>query len=323
MSLSMQEKIDEEMLYPIKRLMSDVYSENLTMEEAKVKESVTTFFNRKRQFLSELKQRYGSDYAGCSAAVEIYKDFDAILRAPDTVSMFQEILNRRDSLEDKAETLEQLEGFYREGSSQQKNYQDAKDICSWYAQNCSLQDLSKMEDVINQMHIIIALDMPFSKMNELANLVFQANSAKDEILEDKLNRTKAAVEYDRDAVSAELSNVLNANLTEDQKNRIQQKADSILAQYEAWLSSLTRQTDNMDSYITASAGNLSGFRGFIASVMNEGVGGQVRAKQVRIIDYIPAVNKKVKSPDDVDTVLQAIREKLLEALKDNDEIDLE
>ena len=49
-------------------------------------------------------------------------------------------------------------------------------------------------------------------MNELANLVFQASAAKQKILEDKLERTKKAVESDRDAVSRELSNVLRAEL---------------------------------------------------------------------------------------------------------------
>ena len=59
-------------------------------------------------------------------------------------------------MEDKAETLEQLEAFYKEGSNQQKNYQDAKDICNWYAQNSSLQDLSKLDAIVAQMSEIIS-----------------------------------------------------------------------------------------------------------------------------------------------------------------------
>ena len=51
------------------------------------------------------------------------------------------------------------------------------------------------------------------------NLVFQASSAKEKILEEKLDRTKKAVEKDRDAVSRELADALGAELTEDQKNR--------------------------------------------------------------------------------------------------------
>ena len=199
---------------------------------------------------------------------------------------------------------------------------DAKDICDWYSKNCSLQDLTKLDDIVRCMDDIISLDMPFSRMNELANLVFQASAAKEKILEEKLESTKKNVEKDRDAVSRELSDALNANLSEDKKNRIQEKADEVLGQYNEWIASLNSQTANMDSYVTASANNLLGFRHFISTVMSEDSGKQVRAKRINIIDCIPTVNKKIKTASDVDIVLSAIREKLLVELENNDEIDL-
>jgi hypothetical protein len=188
--------------------------------------------------------------------------------------------------------------------------------------NCSLQDLSELTDIVRQMNDIISLDMPFTRMNELANLVFQANSAKEKILDAKLDQTKKTVETDRDTVSRELSDVLGTALSDDQKNRIKDKSEEVLAQYDEWLGSLTRNTANMDSYVTASANNLSGFRRFISNVMSEGNDKPVRAKSVRIIDYVPTVKKKVKTAADVDVVLEAIREKLLAELENNDEIDL-
>lgn len=323
MVVRLQEKIDEQILYSVKRIMSDIYSENLSLEEAKLKEGIVSFFGRKRDFISNLKTKYGSDYAGCSVAVEIYKDFDAILHATDTISIFQEVINRKDSLEDRAEILEQLEAFYKEGSNQQKNYQDAKDICNWYSQNCSLQDLSSLDDIVKKMNEIISLDMPFTKMNDLANLVFQANTAKEKILDEKLEKTKEAIESDRDALSKELSEALSAELSDEQKNRIQGKADEVSSQYEEWINSLNNQTSNMDSYVTASANNLSGFRSFISSVMTEGKKEKVKSKRVRIIDYVPTVNKKISSEEDVDKVLAEIRKKLLSELENNDEINLE
>ena len=323
MVVRLQEKIDEQVLYSVKRIMSDVYSENLSLEETSLKEGVVSFFGRKKDFITDLKTKYGSDYAGCSVAVEIYKDFDAILHATDTVSIFQEVINRKDSLEDKAEILEQLEAFYKEGSNQQKNYQDAKDICDWYSQNCSLQDLSSIDDIVEKMNEIISLDMPFTKMNELANLVFQANAAKEKILDEKLAKTREAIESDRDALSKELSEALSAELSDEQKKRIQDKADEILAQYDEWINSLNNQTSNMDSYVTASANNLAGFRAFISLVMTEGKKEKVKSKRVRIIDYVPTVNKKISSEEDVDKVLSEIRKKLLSELENNDEINLE
>ena len=52
MVIRLQEKIDEQVLYAVKRIMSDVYSENLPLEETKLKEGVVSFFTRKKEFLS-------------------------------------------------------------------------------------------------------------------------------------------------------------------------------------------------------------------------------------------------------------------------------
>lgn len=322
MVVRLQEKIDEQILYSVKRIMNNTYSENLPMEENKLKEGVIDFFTRKRDFLGKIRQRYGSSYAGSTVAAEIYQDFDAILRSSDTLSIFNEIIARKDSLEDNAETLEQLEAFYKDGSNQQKNYQDGKKICEWYAQNCSLQDLSKLEPIVAKMNDIIAMDMPFTRMNDLANLVFQASTVKAEIIKAKLERIKKRIETDRDTVSKELSEALKAELTDDQKDRLQAKADQIANQYQGWLNTLTVDTPNMDSYVTASANTVNDFRRFITNVMNEGGEPSVRTKRMRIIDCVPTVNKKVTSTDDVDRVVDAIRQKLLADLDEYDEIDL-
>ncbi len=116
---------------------------------------------------------------------------------------------------------------------------------------------------------------------------------------------------------------MGSGLTDEQKQRIQDKATEVLEQYEEWLASLNNQTANMDSYVTASANNLSGFRNYISSVITEGNKKTVKSKRVRIVDCIPTVDKKISSKDDIEKVLGVIREKLLAELADNDELNLE
>ena len=305
--------------------MNEVYSENYPLEEEKVKDGVIAFFDKKKTFLSGLKAKYGTDYAGSKVAADIFHDFEAILKSNDASTIFNEIMKRKESLEENAETLEQLEAFYKENSSQQKNYQDATEMIDWYTQNYMLQDLSDMGDVISKMNEIVGMEMPFQRMNELANLVFQASNIKDKILETKLKRTKRQLESDRDTISKELSEAVLADLTDDQKSRLQEKADDLMSQYESWLNSLTKKTANMDSYITASSTSVRTFRSFITQVMNEGTGGDIpviRTKKVSIIDSIPVANKKVKTTEDVDRVVTAIKQKLLRELEDNDELNL-
>jgi hypothetical protein len=317
-----KEIIDDNILYQVKRIMNDAYSENLPLDEAQLKSGVVAFFERKKNFLADLKTKYGSDYAGSKVAAELYQDFSAILKSNDSLSVFNEIIGRAGSLEDNAETMEQLEGFYKEGSHQQKNYQDALEIIGWYNSNRMFEDLSRLDSVIESMQVIIDMEMPFQKMNDLANLVFKANELRDQIMQDKYKETIYRLEQDRNKITLELHEASVPYLSEDQRSRIQGKADELSAQYNDWLSSLSKTTSNMDSYITASSSSVSGFRKFITSVMNEGTKTPVRSKRISIIECVPAASKKVTSADDVEKVLDAIRSKLLAELENNDEVDL-
>lgn len=317
-----KEIIDEAILYSVKRIMNDIYSENLPLEEVALKSGIISFFERKRQFLTDLKTKYGSDYAGAKIAADIYHDFNAILKSSDALTIFNEIIIRKDSLDAHAETLEQLEAFYRDGSHQQKNYADAVAIIDWFNANSLLEDLSRLQPDVAKMYAIVSMEMPFKKMNELAELVFDASEIKEKILESKYQGTVHTLNKDRDAISYELREATAADLTDAQKDKLRARADEIFAQYDSWLGKLSKVTPNMDSYITASANSVSSFRRFVAQVLSEGAETPVRAKKISIIDCIPVAHKKVSSADDVDKVLAAIKAKLLAELKDNDELNL-
>ena len=317
-----KEVIDEQIRYQVKRIMNDIYSENLPLDEAQLKSGVVDFFERKMKFLSGLKTKYGTDYAGSKVAAELYQDFSAILKSGDSLTIFNEIINRADSLGDYAETLEQLEGFYKDGSHQQKNYQDALEIIEWYISNRMFENLSRLDTVIEKMQAIVDMEMPFQKMNELADLVFTANELRDQVLQDKYDGTVRCLKQDRELIERELQGVLDMALTDEQLSRIKEKADELANQYTEWLSSLSKNTPNMDACITASSNSVSDFRKFILSVMSEGAPVPVRSKRVSIIECVPTARKKVTSADDVEKVLDAIRTKLLAELKNNDEVNL-
>ena len=323
MILRIQEKIDDAILYKVKRIMQDAYDENIPLDEAKLKEGVTSFFENKRKFLSDLKAKYGSDYAGVGVATEIYRDFDAILRSSDTLTIFNEVIAREDSLKDKAEQLEQLESFYRAGSNQQKNYKDAIEIAEWYRNNYMFNDLSALSDVITRINDILSMKMPFGKMTELASLVFEAREVKTKILEDKCNVAKKRLEEDRTSINKELREVLNTDIAQERKNKIQEAADELNKKYDNWLSSLQPFTPNIEAYITSSHSQLEKFREFIATAIIDGTKPNTRSKRVKIIECVPVANKKIKSVDDVEKVLAAIKDKLLKELGDSDEINLD
>ena len=297
--------------------------ENIPLDENQLKDRVTSFFKDKKKFLEDLRVKHGSTYAGSKAATEIYKDFDAITKTSDPLTVFNEVIAREDSLKSNSDSLEQLEAFYKDGSSQQKNFEEAKKLSSWYQQNKMLEDLSAMDDVISRIDAIVQMEMPFSKMTELANLVFQANEEKAKVIDAKYKNTIKRLEYDRDSIGKETAEVMKLELTDDQKSRIQEKADEISDQYDQWFKTITSQTSNLDSYITASSNTLRTFKAFIANIMSEGQREEKKSKRVRVIDCIPMAKKRVSSSKDVDVVVDIIKEKLLLELENNDEIDLD
>ena len=269
-----------------------------------------------------LKVKYGSDFAGSLVVPEIHQDFEAITKTSDALTIFNEIIKRKEHLIDKAEVLEQLEGFYKEGSNQQKVYKDAVDILDWYSKNVMFNDLSKLQDVISEIGQIVAMEIPFSKMSDLANLVFKAGEIKQAILSEKYENTKRKLEKDLSKINQEMQEALSQDLVEEKKKQIQERGEALAHGYEDWFNSLSPMSQNMDSYITSSESAVKKYREFIAQMLVSTADVQLKRKSVRMIEYVPIANKKVRDESDVNKVVDAIRNKLLADLKDCDEIDL-
>lgn len=323
--IKLHEKVSDEVLFQVKRIMNEAYGYNIPLDENRMKEEVISFFTQKKQRLSDIKAKYGSDYPGSRVVAELYREFEAILKSTDALTIFQEIIARKDSLIDKADLLEQLEAFYKDGSSQYKTYKEACQIFDWYNQNRLLVDLSKLDDAINRIGEIISMEMPFSKMSELATLVFNASEIKNAIVDEKYNSTVQQLEKDKKTIEVELEEALNnSKIPDDKKADIRDKADEILATYSTWFRQLNRNTENMDSYLTSSRNTVKGFRVFIENIISADDGSKtVRRKRVRIIDCVPVANKTISSQEDIDKVVKAIKEKLMSELNSNDEINLD
>jgi hypothetical protein len=337
MVIRTQEKIDDNILYQVKQIMSNVYSITVQMKESEMKKDVLDFFNKKKEFLTNLKIKYsGKTFAGSGSIPAIYTDIDAITKTSDTATIFGEIIARKDSLEDNADILEQLEAFYKEGSSQKKVYDDALEIVRWYDDNNSLfGGLEELAPVISEMSEILNMTVPFAKMTQLNNLVFQANEVKDKILETKFQNALRSINADRDEIKKELDAAVSSDISEKKKTKIKDKYDEIERTYTNWGNNLTKKTNNLDSYVVSSQKTVTGFKEFIQKVLVEAeavpaVGGEVtppvtpvlKRKTVRVVDCVPTAKKKIKSQADIDSVVAYIKAELEKALHDSDEIDL-
>ena len=320
MVVRQKEVIDETILYKVKRLMNDVYSVSLPLEEKALKEGVIRFFEQKRQFLADLGTKYGAEYPGSKVANDIHQTFNAILRSTDAATVFNEILTQTDALEDKAETLEQLESFYKVDSHQQQNFNDAKEMIKWYDANYILENLESLKPAVDAMKKITSMDMPFKEMSKLADLVFQAKEIKLKIQEEKCRRTRQSLEDDCSKIQKELHEALALQLPEEKKKQLQAKAEEISAHYGNWLETISSTTPNLDSYITASSKTVDEFRNFVNGIVNSNPEPKTHSKLVKLIDCVPVANKTVSSQADIEKVVDAIRGRLLKELQGNDEL---
>ena len=335
MVVRVQEKIDESVLIQVKQIMNKIYSLSLQINESEMKKEVLNFFTKKRDFLRNLKIKYGNEFAGASCVPSISKDIEEIVRTNDSATIFNEIILRKDSLEEKSEILEQLESFYKEGSNQQKVYNDALEIVKWYYQNNNLLNaLNKLDNVISSIDEILKMDVPFTKINQLSDLVFKAGEVKEQILEEKYNEVINSLKDDQKNIKNEFDGVTSSDLSESKKNKIKDKYEEIDNMYQSWYNTLSNKTQNLDSYVVSSQNTVKDFKKFISSVMvevesipnvdnpNQPVK-EIKRKNVRVIDCVPIAKKKIKSKDDIDSVIESIRKALEEALQNNDEITID
>lgn len=333
MVIRTQEKISDEILYKVKKIMNDIYALSIPMKEVDMKNDVLAFFNKKKEFLSNLKIKYsGKSFAGSGSIPTIYADIDAITRTSDTATIFNEIITRKDNLEENADILEQLESFYKEGSSQKKVFDEATEICRWYDDNNTIfADLGAIADTIAAMNTILQMPVPFSKMTELGNLVFQANDIKDQILQEKYDNAIRSINNDKAEIKKELDAANTTDISDVQKAKIQDKYDEIEKTYNSWNNTISKKTTNLDSYVLSSQNTVKNFKKFVGTVLAEKTENTVdsvdyhkpiRRKTVRVIDCVPTAKKKIKSNEDIKAVLDYIKAELENALNSNDEIDL-
>ena len=128
-------------------------------------------------------------------------------------------------------------------------------------------DLSKLQDVISEMGQIVVMEIPFSKMSDLANLVFKAGEIKQAILSEKYENTKRKLEKDLSKINQEMQEALSQDLVEEKKKQIQERGEALAHGYEDWFNSLSPMSQNMDSYITSSESAVKKYREFIAQML--------------------------------------------------------
>lgn len=323
--VTIQEKIDESILDQVKRIMKQAFDETYSIQEEKLKNDVLKFFERKSEILEKINIKYGpSSYPGSKIVKNLHPLFKQIAQSTDNATIFNHVIENKQLLIDEAINLEKVESFYRDNSAQMKNYNDAKAIYDWYQSNQLLIDLSNLEDIVDKIYRILNMETPFNQMSELSSLVFQAREIKVKIHQEKVEDVINSLNKDLNLILQESEEALKLEISLDAKSDIEDKTNEVKEKYETWFKQIEKGEKNLDTYKTASSRDLREYKQFIQRIINSQTDDKpVNSKYIKLSSIIPIANKKIKTKDDINYVIEKIKSRLITELNSADEIDLD
>ncbi len=331
MVVLIQEKMDDQILFEVKKIMKDAFDETYPIQEEQLKNDVLEFFRGKKKILEDIQTKYGpGSFAGKSALADIYTVFEKITKSNDNGIIFNSVISNKDALINNAPVLEQIISFYQSNSAQKKNFNDAKEIVDWYLKNQLFENLVGLDEVVEKMNAILNLDLPFARMNELGTLVFQAKTIQDKIKQEKIKVINDVLNKNLKAIEYEINQALELELEEADKSDLNTKFDEVKDKFSQWFNHLSLASQNeLDSTKNASDREVEGVKRYIANIITRPSDDTPSdepkpiVKRVRIAQFVSVANKRIKTKEDVKKVLNEIERNLIELLSGADEIDVE
>lgn len=321
-SVKLQEKIAEETLNEVKKIAKAVFNETFTLNEEKIRKGLIEIISAKIEALRNIQIKYeGKSYPGKNRITELLRELSSIIKNDDSNYIFSQVIAKRAFLEDNSDHLDEILSFYQQGSAQLQNYNDAAEIYTWYQQNRLLEDLSQVDDYMDQMMNILSDEHPFGKMVTLGQLVVKAKQIKDAIRQEKIKKAKDRLEKDLNTIRYE---AVEAKEKLDEKDKLDQLEDTLNdleSKYSNLLNTIN-EARNLDQYMTSSNGNVEGFRRLIKSLLVKHEPDK-KTKTIKLSNLVPIANKRITSKEDVNKVVEDIKKRLLEELTDTDEISID
>lgn len=321
-SVKLQEKIDEEVLNEVRKIIKTVFNENFALNEEKLRKGIMDIVEKKVELLKNIQIKYeGKSYPGKNRIFEIQRELSTIIKNDDASYVFSQITLKKAFLEENADHLDEIISFYQPGSAQLQNYNDASEIYTWYQQNRILEDLSEVDDFMEQIMNILSDEHPFGKMVVLGQLVLKVKQIKDAMRQEKIKKATEKLEKDLNSIRKEADQA-RTKITESEKiEQLERTLSELENKYTDLLNSV-KEAINLDQYMTSSTSNLDGFRRLIQSLLAPSTPGR-RTKHIKLSSLVPVANKKITTHEDINKVVADIKERLEEELKDTDEISID
>ena len=329
MVIEIQTEIDPAKLMKVKRIMKDAFDVTIELKEVELRDQSLAFFKAKLEALRTISIRNsGTSYPGKELVDKMLSIFSTITASSDSETVFDKIISKESELIDCGDKLDMVINFHSESGSQLRTWKNAQEICDYYNSNMLLvPELSALAEVIQEIGEILRAEEPFGLMPKLGQLVLKANEIKTGLLGAAAKEAKDSINKSLDLITKEYNEAMAKSFQKEEAK------ESIERLYENEKEVFNRLHSMLDAFERISSAKdrarseVTAFRNELARIINsdnaEKPEPAVRKTSVRASSLIPVANRKIKSRDDIEHLLENIKSQLEGLLDDNDEVDID
>ncbi len=332
MVLELQTEIDPQILMKVKKLMKNAFDVTIELKEASLRDESLKYLKEKADSLKTISRTQLGDYPGKKIVDSMLSCFSTIIMTEDSETVFNRLLSKEEELMEYGEKINSVINFYAVGGSQMKTWEGAKELYSYYRNNLIfIPELSEMDGIINEINTILKMAEPFGEMYRLSQLVSDGKQIKDSLIDKKRDVANKEIQKSFDLIQNEYDETLKISV---KKTETKEKIDEL---FNSEVDLFKKLQDALDTYdrITSSQNKAQSevdtFRQKLIEFLNDDSkedngdesAPEIRKTRISASKLIPVANRKVKTKEDVDRLLNNIKENLLQLLEDNQEIDID
>jgi len=327
--IDIQTEVDPQILMKVKRIMKDAFDLTIGLKETEIRDESLKFFNGKSESLKKISYSQSGNYPGKSLVDQMLSAFSTITLSTDSETVFNRIIQKEDDLINYGGKIDSIINFYNESGSQMQTWKKANEIYNYYRENQLLiPELEAMEHDITEITHILSMEEPFSSIVKLGQYVQHANEIKNGLLTKNADIAKKVIDDSLEVITKEYTEAISK---EYKKTETKEKIENLYSSEKTLYSNLLGMLDTFDRISSAqlkATQEIDTFRRQLLNIINaddEGVQvpPTVRKTRVKASNLIPVANKIIKSKDDINHLLDNIKNYLESLLDDNNEVNID
>ncbi|WP_413476362.1 BREX system P-loop protein BrxC [Latilactobacillus fuchuensis] len=342
--IELRVKFNEYQKKMVKQLGDALFESRNIVDENNDDTTRSRFNDRAQKMLTEFsgyRDVPGKNYPQAEKVTEVIKLMERIVDARDTKTFFEVLKDKEDILLDLAEDIVDIRSFH---TSKQKTIWDkSRDYISRIQDNTVKESTPELDEIITEMTKIMSRVVPYKELPKLGNLNDQFKmrylefiEIKSKVATERVNNDKQETLVDLD--SRDLDDRFKVNVISrfDQLlNELEsyQKLDPIelipvraAAEKRSFISQFTAEENRLrqekvKTTIEVIAQPTVGEKdaSYIVEKPKEIVVKVIESVQ---LDSLVDSRTRVKTPEDIDTYVNKIKQELLNKLNDGNEIDI-